>query len=145
MPIKYLLNRKENHNLLLAIFTSFIIIEFIDDYLDYKLGVSFLHSVIQIFLYVILFIIIYSLFHKYYKKKIEVLLPIELMKILNIVKNAESKNTLLNQKKVMQELKITKPTMKKRIDTLLELDYIYFEQKGNHKYLRLSSKGKSLL
>lgn len=131
--------------MLLVIFTSFILIEFIDDYLDHMMGVSLLHSIIQIFLYILLFLIIYSLFNKYYKNKFQVLLPEDLMRILLIINRAENKKILLNQKKVMQELKITKPTMKKRIDTLLELGYIYFEQNGNHKYLRLTSKGKTLL
>lgn len=143
--MKCLLNKENNNNLLFVTIITFILVEFIDEYLDYKLGTSIVHSIIQIILYILLFIIIYYIFNKYYEQKIKILLPEELIEILNLIKNAEIKNTVLNQKKILSILKITKPTMKKRIDTLIKLNYVYYEQNGNHKYLKLTTNAKSII
>jgi len=86
---------------------------------------------------------IISLF--YYNNKIKILLQTELIDILKTINDAENKNILLNQSKILSTLKITKPTMKKRILMLAKLEYIYFEKNGNHKYLKLTNKGKGMI
>jgi len=73
------------------------------------------------------------------------LIPEELMTILKIIKEAETKGILINQKDMRIKLNITKPTMKKRVNNLMELQYIFFEKKGNHKYIRLTQLGNSII
>lgn len=67
------------------------------------------------------------------------------MAILKIIKEAEIKGILINQKNIRTRLNITKPTLKKRVNSLIELQYIFFEEKGNHKYFRLTSLGNSII
>ena len=73
------------------------------------------------------------------------MLPEELIDILRIIKNFENKGVLINQKKIATELNITKPTFKKRVDLLIELNYISFEEKGNNKYVKITSLGNSFI
>ncbi len=126
-------------------FIIIIITEFIDDFLDHILGSSLLHSIIQILVFIMLFFILSKLFLGFYKKKINKLIPEELMEILRIIKEAEVKGVLINQKGIMRRLNITKPTMKKRVDALLDLQYVFFEEEGNHKYLKLTPLGDSIV
>ena len=134
-----------NKKLVFIIIIIFIAVEIIDEVLDYILKTSLTHSIFQILLHLILFFIIYYIFNKDYSEKIKILLPTELIDILKTIKNAGEKNILLNQVKILSILKITKPTMKKRIIALLKLDYICFEKKGNHKYFKLTKKGEKII
>lgn len=139
--------KKYNENVLLyLIFIIFIITEIVDDFLDHILkGPSMLHSIVQLLLFIILFYIASKLFYIFYKRRINKLIPGELMAILKIIKEAEIKGILINQKNIRTRLNITKPTLKKRVNSLIELQYIFFEEKGNHKYFRLTSLGNSII
>ena len=66
------------------------------------------------------------------------------MKILTIIRNEKNKGLLINQRKMRGILNITKPTLKNRIDSLLELEYIDFEKQGNNSYFVLTEKGELL-
>jgi len=143
--LKTLFNRNHEQSLLYILLIIFIFTELIDDFFDYILGSSIIHSIIQLFLFLILFFIVTKMFLGYYKRKINKLIPEELMDILRIIKDAEIKGVLINQSKVRNTLNITKPTLKKRVDSLIELQYIFFEDKGNNKYLRLTKLGNSLI
>ena len=55
------------------------------------------------------------------------------------------KGVLINQTDLMTRLKITKPTLKKRLGNLIDLHYISFEVRGNHKYLILTELGDSII
>jgi len=123
----------------------FIITEIIDFLLDYWLRDAILHSILQLFLFLSLFIITYRIFIGYSKRKMKKLIPEELMNILKIINEAREKGILINQRKMGKLLNITKPTLKKRVDALLELQYVFFEDKGNHKYFRITSLGDSLI
>ena len=128
------------------IFAIFIITEIFDEFLDYTLkGPSILHSVLQLSLFIILFIIVSNLFSIFYKRKINRLIPEELMEILKIIKESEIKGVLINQTDLRSRLKITKPTLKKRLGNLIALHYIGFEVSGNHKYLILTELGDSAI
>lgn len=132
--------------LLYLIFVIFIITEIFDDFLDYTLkGPSMIHSILQLSLFIILFIIVSKLFSIFYKQKISRLIPEELMDILKIIKEAEIKGVLINQTGLRARLKITKPTLKKKLDNLTGLRYISFEVRGNHKYLILTQLGNSII
>jgi len=139
------INIKENQVFLIQLFFIFVLIEILDSYLDYKFGITFFHTFIQIFLYLFLFSITFYLFNKYYKSKFKVLLIPELMDILNLIEVSENNNLLLNNTNLLRKLKITKPTFKKRIDALINLNYISYEKNGTSKYLRLTNKGKTFL
>ncbi|USN45713.1 MAG: hypothetical protein H6502_01110 [Candidatus Woesearchaeota archaeon] len=80
----------------------------------------------------------------YYKRRINKLMPEELMKIMQMIDDENKKGILINQSKLRKKLKITKPTIKKRIDFLIEMNYVSFEEKGNNKYLKLTTLGNSL-
>ena len=73
------------------------------------------------------------------------LIPEELMEILKIIKDAKHKGTLINRGKIGTKLNITKPTLKKRVDILLELHYITSKEKGNNRYLLLTDLGNSIM
>jgi len=139
MVEEYIKNEKRILYILVSIF---IITEIIDLLLDHYLGDSFVHTILQIILFVFLFIFVYRFFVKYSNKKIKKLIPEELMKILIIIKNEKNKGILINQRKMREILNITKPTLKKRIDSLLELQYIDFEKQGNNSYFVLTEKGE---
>ena len=135
-----------NRGLLYLVFVIFIITEVLDDFLDYTLkSPSILHSALQLSLFIILFFIVSNLFSKFYKQKISRLIPEELMNILKTIKEAETKGILIDQKDMRTKLNITKPTMKKRANNLVELQYISFEEKGNHKYIKLTQLGNSII
>ncbi|MCK5699116.1 MAG: winged helix-turn-helix transcriptional regulator [Candidatus Aenigmarchaeota archaeon] len=128
------------------IFVIFIITEIFDEFLDYTLrGPSIIHSVLQLSLFIILFFVVSKLFSNFYKQKINRLIPGELMQILRIIKEAEVKGVLINQTELMSRLKITKPTLKKRLGNLMDLHYVSFEVRGNHKYLILTELGDSIV
>ncbi len=132
--------------LLYLVFVIFIITEIFDEFLDYTLrGPSIIHSVLQLSLFIILFIVVSKLFSIFYKQKINRLIPEELMEILKIIKESESKGVLINQTDLRARLKITKPTLKKRLGNLVDLHYISFEVRGNHKYLILTELGYSIV
>ncbi len=141
--------RFKKHNegsLLYMIFIIFIITELIDDFLDHILGMpSIFHSILQLLLFIILFYIVSKIFYIFYKRRINRLIPEELMNILKIIKEAEIKGILINQRNLRTRLNITKPTLKKKLDNLLDLQYIFFEEKGNNKYLKLTPLGDSIL
>lgn len=136
---------KQDRNLLLVLFIIFIITELIDDAFDHLLGSSILHSVIQLLLFLALFFIVAKIFLGFYKREIHKLIPEELMIILKKINEENMKGILINQSKLRKMVGITKPTMKKRIDSLVELQYIFFEERGNNKYLKLTTLGKSLV
>jgi len=73
------------------------------------------------------------------------LIPNNLKLILEVIKDSEIKGVLINQTGLISKLKITKPTLKKRLESLLVLNYISIELKGNHKYIILTDKGNSIL
>ncbi len=123
----------------------FIITEIIDQALDQALGNLLLHSMLQLMLFLFLFFITYRLFIKYSNEKMKKLIPEELMDILKIIKSGKTKGVLVNQRKMRELLKITKPTLKKRVDALLELRYISFEEKGNHRYFIITDLGNSFM
>jgi len=133
-------------SLLYVIFIIFIITELIDDFLDHILGMSSIfHSILQLLLFIMLFYIVSRLFYIFYKRRINRLIPEELMGILKIIKETEIKGILINQRNLRTRLSITKPTMKKRLDDLIDLQYIFFEEKGNHKYFKLTPLGDSII
>lgn len=131
--------------LLILLFLLFVITEIIDSTLDYLLGPSFFHTIIQLFLFLFLFLIIYRLFIYHTNKKIKKLVPEDLMEMLRIIKNEKNKGVMINQRKMREVLDITKPTLKKKVDALLELQYVTFEEKGNNRYFILTDLGESLV
>ena len=130
---------------LIILLGIFVFTELIDFLLDYWLGNSPLHSILQLFLFVFLFMIISKIFIHYSKNKIKKLIPEELMIILIQIKESEERGIIINQRKMRELLGITKPTLKKRIEALLEFDYILLKKEGNHRYLRLTNLGKSVI
>ncbi|MGM5483983.1 MAG: hypothetical protein ACQER9_03650 [Nanobdellota archaeon] len=137
------LNKRERKIIILLCFV-FILTEIIDNMLDHLIENSIIHSIIQILLFLILLIIVIKLFFNY-KKKIEKLVPYELMDILLFIDIEKKKGILLNQSRLIRKLNITKPTMKKRLNQLIDMEYIYFEKEGNKKYIKMTDKGKSVL
>lgn len=131
--------------LYLIIFITFIVTEIFDDFLDHLLGSSRLHSIIQLVIFLLLFFIVSAMFHRYYNNKINRMIPENLMSILVIIKEYEVKGILINQSKIRGSLNITKPTMKKRLDSLIELKYVFFEKEGNDKYIKLTQLGNSII
>ncbi|MCK4997251.1 hypothetical protein KAS08_03010 [Candidatus Pacearchaeota archaeon] len=127
------------------LFVIFVLTELVDDFFDHVLGNSIIHSILQLFLFLGLFFTAYKIFIGYHKKQISKLISEELLEILKTVKHSEEKGILINQIKITKLLKITKPTIKKRVGNLLELKYITFETKGNNKYLKLTPTGNSIL
>jgi hypothetical protein len=130
---------------LLILLGIFIFTELIDFLLDSWLGNSPLHSILQLLLFIFLFILISKIFIHYSKNKIKKLIPEELMNILKKIKESENKGIMINQRKMRELLGITKPTLKKRIGALLEFNYIFFEERGNHRYFRLTKLGNSVI
>ena len=144
--MKIKIKKYSDRSLLFLIFVIFIITEIFDEFLDYTLkGPSILHSILQLSLFIILFIVVSKLFSVFYKQKINILIPEELMGILKIIKEAENKGVLINQTYLRIRLKITKPTLKKRLNHLIILHYIDFEIRGNHKYIILTELGESII
>ena len=137
--------KKNERILFYLVFVIFIITELLDDFLDHILGSSKIHSIVQLLLFVMLFYFTSKLFLGFYKRKITKLIPEELMSILHIIKEFEVKGILINQSKIRTRLNITKPTMKKRVDTLIDLKYILFEKEGNDKYIRITPLGDSII
>jgi len=142
MIFKQINNEKKVFLILIIIF---IITEVLDDFLDHLLGISRIHSIIQFVLFLFLFLVIARIYLGYYRKKIKKLIPQELRTILEIIKESENQGIIINLVSIMKKSNITKPTLKKRIDQLIYLNYIYFEKQGNNKYLRITSLGNSLL
>jgi DNA-binding MarR family transcriptional regulator len=142
MVFKQINNEKKILYILLIIF---IITELTDDLLDYILGSSIVHSILQLSLFIILFFIVARIYLGYYRKRIKNLIPEELRKILEIVKESEIKGVIINLRSIRKIIKITKPTLKKRIDQLVYLNYISFEKQGNNKYIKITTLGDSLL
>jgi DNA-binding MarR family transcriptional regulator len=136
--------KKNGKTLLCILVVIFIITEIIDLSLDHFFGESFIHTVLQIILFIFLFMATYKFFMKYSNKRIKELIPEELMKILEIIKTEKSKGILINQRKMRELLNITKPTLKKRMNLLLELQYVDFEERGSSRYFILTEKGESL-
>ncbi len=136
---------KNQKRFLLLILIIFIISELIDDFLDHLLGSSLFHSFFQLIFFLLLFLMVAQLFMIYHKRKINKLLPQELMEILKIIKGYEQKMVMINKKKLMQKLNITKPTLQKRLKSLSELRYIDNYKKGNNDYIRLTPQGNSIL
>jgi len=139
-----LASKKNERAMLYILIIIFTITEIIDLLLDHYFGDSLIHTTLQIILFVLLFLITYRFFVNHSNKKIQKLIPEELMEILKIIKNEKNKGLLINQRKMRDLLNITKPTLKKRIDSLLELQYINFEKQGNNSYLALTNKGELL-
>ena len=121
----------------------FIVIEILDVFLDGWLENSLLHFVLRLFLFLFLFIITYRIFISYSNKKINKMISEDLMEILGIIKSEGRKGIMINQRKMRELLGITKPTLKKRVEALLELRYVTFEKRGNHRYFVLTELGES--
>ena len=143
--LKNVLDKYSKKFLLFLFLILFILTEIIDDVLDHILGSSIVPSFVQLFLFIVLFFVVFRLFSIFFKQKISSLIPNNLKIILEFIKDAEIKSILINQTDLITKLKITKPTMKKRLDNLLCLNYISIETKGNHKYIILTDKGNSIL
>lgn len=135
---------KVDKDLLFILIGVFILTEIVDVLFDHLLGTSILHSVVQLFLFIVLFLIVTKIF-LIYNKKINALVPDELMAILRAISAEKEKGVLVNQAKLMKLLDVTKPTMKKRLDQLERLGYVSFEEEGNNKYVKLTSAGNSLV
>jgi predicted transcriptional regulator len=136
---------KNQKRFLLLILAVFIISELIDDFLDHLLGSSLFHSFFQMIFFLLLFLMVAQLFMIYHKRKIDRLLPQELMEILRLIKEHEEKMVMINKKRLMQKLNITKPTLQKRLNSLRDLKYVNYYKKGNNNYIRLTPLGDSLL
>lgn len=136
---------KQDKKLLAILLMTFILTELFDDLLDHLLGISLLHSVIQLALFVIIFFVVAKIVFVYQKKKINTLIPHGLMCILKAIHHESQKGILVNQVSLMKSLDITKPTIKKRLDNLINLKYISFEEEGNNKYIKLTSLGESII
>ncbi len=143
--LKNVLDKYSKNTLLFSLLGLFILTEIIDDVLDHLLGNSIVHSFVQLFLFILLLFVVFKLFSLFFKQKINSLIPNNLKRILEIIKDSEIKGVLINQTDLMLKLKITKPTMKKRLENLLVLDYVSIRVKGNHKYVVLTNKGNSIL
>lgn len=135
----------DDNKLLVILFSIFILTEIIADILDWFLGYSLLHSIIQLILFIVLFIVAAKMFLGYYNKKVKTLIPKELRDILEIIKESEIRNTKTNLVTIRKRIDVTKPTLKKRIDNLLYLNYIVIEKEGNNKYIKITDLGESLL
>mgnify|MGYP006272853561 CR=1 FL=1 len=135
---------KRDKDLLFVLLATFIFTEIIDTLFDQFLGRSALHSVIQLLLFVVLFFVVIKVFFVYSKKKTDALIPDELMSILRFIRVEEQKGVLVNQVKLMKRLHVTKPTIKKRLNLLTDLGYIYFENHGNNKYIKLTKLGSNV-
>lgn len=143
--LKDLISKNQEYSLIYLLLIIFFITEVIDDTLDHILGSSKLHSIIQLFFFMMLFYIITRIFLGYYKRRISKLIPEELMSILKIIKEAEVRGVVVNQREIRTKLNITKPTLKRRIDNLISLNYVSFEKEGNNKYLKITPLGNSIL
>ncbi|MCK5630436.1 MAG: hypothetical protein KAI26_07495 [Nanoarchaeota archaeon] len=142
MIFKQINNEKK---ILFILFIIFVITELLDHFLDQILGISIIHSILQLFLFLILFLVVARIYLGYYRKGIKKLIPEELRRILEIIKESEVKGVIINLKSIRKVLEITKPTLKKRIDQLVYLNYISFEKKGNNKYIKITTLGNSFL
>lgn len=142
---QHLFKNKETKKLFLILLIIFILTECIDLTLDKLFGNSISHSILQFLLFIVLFFLTYYLFILFEQKKVKKLIPNELMEILKIIYASKQKGIVINHRKIRETLSVTKPTLKKRIDALLSLEYITFEEKGNHKYFYLTPKGESIL
>ncbi len=138
-------NKYSMKSLLLILLGLFVLTEILDDVLDHVLGNSVVHSFVQLFLFILLFFVVFKVFSLFHKQKVSLLIPNNLKVILEIIKDSEIKGVLINQTDLMIKLKITKPTMKKRLENLLALDYVSINIKGNHKYIILTDKANSIL
>jgi DNA-binding MarR family transcriptional regulator len=128
------------------VFVIFVITEIIDEILDRTFkGTTLLHSIFQTFIFMLLFIVVTRLFYIHYKSKVKTMIPEEIMMILMVLKESQIKGILINQKSLMKKIDVTKPTMKKRINTLLELGYISYEKEGNNNYIKLTPLGNSMV
>jgi DNA-binding MarR family transcriptional regulator len=144
MPFN-LVGRNQERFLIFMLLVVFIITEAVDDLLDNLLGSSLVHSGLQLILFLMLFSIVARIFLHLSRNKVTKLIPEELMSILRIIKEAESNCITVNLRDIRSKLGITKPTLKKRIDQLIRVEYITFEKDGNSKYLRITPLGRSLL
>ena len=136
---------KSDRSILFTLLSVFVVTEIIDDVFDHLLGSSIIHSIIQLFIFIALFFIVTKIFLNYHKKKVNALIPDELMDILKVINTEKEKGVLVNQVKLMKLLDVTKPTMKKRLDQLIAFDYISYEENGNNKYIKLTSLGLSII
>jgi DNA-binding MarR family transcriptional regulator len=138
-------HEKKDRSIYIILFLIFILTEIIDDVFDHILGSSIIHSVTQFILFMILLFIVAKLFLQFHKKKLSRLIPQELMDILKTIQDQNSKGVLINQAKLMKILNVTKPTMKKRLNQLIYLEYIQYETNGNNKFLMITHLGKSII
>ncbi len=139
------LSNYSNKSLLLILLGLFFLTEIIDDLLDHVLGNSIFHSLFQLLLFIVLLFVVLRVISLFFKKKISYLIPNNLKVILEVIKSSEIKGVLINQTSLMNHLKITKPTMKKRLQNLKDLDYISIKIEGNHKYMIITDKGNSII
>ncbi len=138
-------SKLKEKKLIWVLLIVFILTEILDILLDQIFDNPVICFLLQLILFIALFFIIYRFIEKYSRKKIDKPLPEELIEILKIIKSEKNKGTMINQRKMRNILKITKPTLMKRVNALLELQYISFEKRGNSKYFVLTDKGESLI
>ncbi len=138
------LSQKEKGFFVILI-SSFIVTEIIDDLLDHILGNSILHSFLQFLLFVMLFLAVTTIFVVFYRRRMQELIPPKLMKVLKVIKTEQEKGIMVNQVRLMKLLDVTKPTIRKRLEQLEELEYIFFEKEGNNKYIKLTKIGDRLV
>lgn len=128
------------------VFLIFVITEIIDESLDRLFqGATVIHSIFQTLIFMTLFIVVTRLFYIHYRAKVKTIVPEELMAILHVLKESQLRGILINQVGLMKRINITKPTVSKRIVTLLDLGYITFEKYGNNKYIKLTQLGNSIV
>ena len=135
----------ENKKFFEVLFGVFVITEIVDLLLDSFLGVNVLHSLVQFGLYLFLFGFVVFYFDRFYRNRFDELLSEDLIEILKVVLNAEKRNIMLNQKKIMAILKVTKPTLKKRVEVLIGMGFLVVEERGNFKFLKLTARGKRVV
>ena len=135
----------ENKKFFEVLFGVFVITEIVDLLLDSFLGVIVLHSLVQFGLYLFLFGFVVFYFDRFYRNRFDELLSEDLIEILKVVLNAEKRNIMLNQKKIMAILKVTKPTLKKRVEVLIGMGFLVVEERGNFKFLKLTARGKRVV
>lgn len=129
----------------IALFIAFLFTEIIDDLLDHVFNISWLHSLIQFLIFVLLFFTVLKLFILYKKQIKNSLIPDYLMDIIEIIDSEKNRGMLVNQTKLIKLLNVTKPTIKKRLEQLNRLGYIYFEVRGKNKYIKLSQLAEKLV
>ncbi len=135
----------KERSLLYRILFILIITEIIDTLLDNFLGNNIEHLFIQLLLFISLYVIMVWLVKRHDESIKNVLLPEELVDVLKTIELAERKGILLNQSAIRKKVGVTKPTLKKRLDSLMCNGYIFSEKRGKNIYFKLAEKGTNAI